>query len=58
MQFEINSVSLEKMVGEMLNSGIERDFKTLYFINQFLPVMSTFGIQELEKNFENVRKAV
>ena len=42
----------------MLNSGIERDFKTLYFINQFLPVMSAFGIQELEKNFENVRKAI
>lgn len=49
---------LSALVDEMVNSGSELEFKTLYFLNQILPLLSAFGIADFEKNFEHVRRAI
>ena len=43
---------------EVLRSGNERDFKTLFFLNQILQNLSEFGLLELEKNFEKFRQSI
>lgn len=46
---------MKPLVIEMLRSGSERDFKTLFFLNQILPNLSDFGHTELERNFHSLR---
>lgn len=36
---------------DVLKSGNERDYKTLFFFNQILPNLSEFGLLDLEKKF-------
>lgn len=42
---------IKPQVTEMLRSGNERDYKTLFFLNHILPNLSDFGHTELERNF-------
>lgn len=35
---------IKSSVTEMLRQGNERDFKTLFFLNQILPNLSEFGL--------------
>ena len=43
---------------DVLRSGAERDFKTLFFLNQILQNLSEFGLLELEKNFAKFRQSI
>jgi len=43
---------------DVLRSGAERDFKTLFFLNQILKNLSEFGLLELEKNFAKFRQSI
>ena len=43
---------------DVLRSGTERDFKTLFFLNQILQNLSEFGLLELEKNFAKFRQSI
>ena len=36
-------------VFEMLGSDSEKAFKTLYFMNQILPILSDFGLNEFDR---------
>ena len=43
---------------DVLRTGAERDFKTLFFLNQILQNLSEFGLLELEKNFAKFRQSI
>jgi hypothetical protein len=49
---------IKTLMTEVLRSGTERDFKTLFFLNQILQNLSEFGLLELEKNFEKFRQSI
>lgn len=45
-------------VFEMLGSDSEKAFKTLYFMNQILPILSDFGLNEFDRQFKQVKEAI
>lgn len=42
----------------MLGSEREREFKSLFFMNQILPNLSQFGLSEFDKHFGTFRVAI
>ena len=46
------------LMTDVLRTGAERDFKTLFFLNQILQNLSEFGLLELEKNFAKFRQSI
>jgi hypothetical protein len=49
---------IKSLMTDVLRSGAERDFKTLFFLNQILKNLSEFGLLELEKNFAKFRQSI
>jgi hypothetical protein len=49
---------IKSLMTDVLRSGAERDFKTLFFLNQILQNLSEFGLLELEKNFAKFRQSI